>query len=251
MNLLKEIKNHYLKLTKQQKMIADYFVIYHKVIDTISIKKVAADCNVSPSTITKVCNKIGFDGFKDMIKKTYNSTISDDDKESLSIRLYQKNLCDPIVKTLTEINLRLIKNVSKEIIKDKRSVIIYASGKTLILAKYMFSTFLDMHVNVKLRYDKYDPQIFDVEEKIIFVLSSSGFNNQIKEYLKKIIVFKPYAIIGITGSQKINFEKYLDYHLYGSYEDEYILDSKRFPMTAKYILLLIIDQFILEMLNYI
>ncbi|AUF83214.1 MurR/RpiR family transcriptional regulator [Mesoplasma syrphidae] len=251
MNLLKEIKHSYHKLTKQQKMIADYFAVHYKIIDAISIKKVATDCNVSPSTITKVCNKIGFEGFKDMIKKTYNSTVNDDDKESFNARIYQKNLCDPIIKTLSEINLKIVKKVSREIIKEKRLVIIFASGKTLILAKYMFSTFLDMHINVKLIYDKYDPQLFDIEGKIIFVLSASGFNSQIKEYLKKVALFKPYTIIGITGSQKTNFEKYLDYHLHGSYQDEFVLESKRFPMTAKYILLLIIDQFILDILNYI
>lgn len=209
MNLLKEIKNCYLSLTKQQKMIADYFVIHHKVIDTMSIKKVAADCNVSPSTITKVCHKIGFEGFKDMLKKTYNPSINDDDRESFNVRVYQNNLCDPIIKTLSELNLRLIKSISQDIIKDKRLVIIYASGKTLILARYMFFILLDMNINVLVSYEKYNPNLYDVQDKVIFVLSDSGNNHQIKEYLKKTQYSNNIELLELPGHKKLTLKSIL------------------------------------------
>ncbi|MDC7127181.1 MAG: hypothetical protein PQJ46_16575, partial [Spirochaetales bacterium] len=63
---LAKIKSQLLSLSKSEKTVALWFIENPEKIRSLSMAEIATICNVSDTTVLRMCRTIGFKGFTDL-----------------------------------------------------------------------------------------------------------------------------------------------------------------------------------------
>lgn len=151
-----------------------------------------------------------------------------------------------IIHTLNDLNYELISSICDEIVKGKE-ILIFATGNTRILAQFFYFILETMGYQVKLISSLYYLNVYDVNQKIIIVISISGINTKCERFLNIIKNKTPLMKIAISASEQCTFKDNVDFHFHGYVNNFVYLYSKSVHLNDKYLVQLILDNFIIEL----
>lgn len=108
--------------------IANYILANQQQIAKLKLKKLAASCFVSPTTVIRFCQKLGFDGFKAFsvyvqLNQQKPEGYEENDKQEQENSIFDKhcqNILENVKKTLSNIDMLAIKKTANYICKAKR-----------------------------------------------------------------------------------------------------------------------------------
>ena len=165
-NILKLIDNHYDKLSKNQKILANYIKENLNIVGFFSIKELSEKTGISIATISRFVKEIEFDGFfefqknlSDLLKK--NITPMKEIKNFIKEN-EEKNILKNIIDSNTNILLNtyteeLNNNFNKaiDILSEKKgNIYICASRSSYSVAFYLYFTLKGIKENVYLLSDE-------------------------------------------------------------------------------------------------
>ncbi|WP_434341826.1 MurR/RpiR family transcriptional regulator [Mycoplasma putrefaciens] len=254
MNVIEKIKQNKTRLSPQEMKVCDFILDNISDYKDFSVKSLAKRLDVNPSVITKTLIKLEIGGFKQLIyslesNTTYFKNLVSKPNNYL-IDDFQKRLILSFKHLQNNLDLNKIKQAVNKLLKSKR-IIIFATGKTKILANFLFFSLIELNLNVQLYSDLYDSNAYQADNATVIVLSLSGNNSKINRYLNLIHNQKINTLIAISSTQTFKTNINFDFHFYGNNNDFFINDNKTNPMIEKYKVQYILDLFILTIINQI
>ncbi|WHQ36580.1 MurR/RpiR family transcriptional regulator [Spiroplasma sp. SV19] len=243
--LLNKLRLHFNELTKTEQQIADYILNNFTAFSNMTLKELASKFHVSLSTITRLFQKIGINGFK-AAKNELFAIDSDFLVTTLQpvARLYKNTLCEGIIHSLNALDFNKINDVAMTMYETKK-IVIFATGNSKILGQFFYFQLLYFQFDVTLISSLYDEKGFNLDQNtVVLILTIGGRNIKVQRYLT-LIKNKPVMLKIIVSSSNVFVDKdSLDYHFHGKVIDETQLDTDIFPMNGKYIVQIILDQII-------
>lgn len=147
-DLIKIIQKSFPRLSKGQKLIAEYIINNYEKAAFMTASKLGIKVGVSESTVVRFANVLGFNGYPKLQKelqeliKTKLTTVQrlemtkDYSSEGTVLKKVLKADMDNIRATIEEINIEVFQNVVNDIFKAKRIYIIGLRSSTT-LAEYL------------------------------------------------------------------------------------------------------------------
>ncbi|MDP4040261.1 MurR/RpiR family transcriptional regulator [Mycoplasma mycoides] len=254
MNIIEKIKQNKINLSPQELKVCDYILTNISDYHNFSVKSICKKLNVQPSVITKTLVKLEIGGLKQLISYLENNSnfFKDETKVSFDniIDEFENRLEDSLKQLKTNLDINYLKEVVCKILSSKK-IILFCTGKTKILANFLFFQLLELNLSVELFSNLFDSRAYNVEQACIIVISTSGNNSKINRYLNFISKRKPNTIIGITSSPILKTDIKVDYHIHGSENNFFINDNRSNPMIEKYKIQYILDLIFLLIINQI
>ena len=213
--LISIIQSRYPKMSKGQKLIAQYIIKNYDKVAFMTASKLGDTVGVSESTVVRFANALGYSGYpklqdalQELIKnklttvqrvKMSNEDYSDD---TAILSKVLKSDIDNIRGTLDEIDPKAFKNASEEILKA-RKIYVLGMRSSHVIAQYL-GFYLDLILdNVQvLRMDVGDvfEQIVRINKEDVVIAFSfprySKQSHQVAKYAKS----KGAYIVSITDS---------------------------------------------------
>lgn len=197
-----------------QKFNETEIIIYKFVSDNsekipyMTIRELANELNMSPSSILRFCNKVDCDGysdFKEKIKrnamKVKNEPIKNDLQEILSY--FQGTNTPEFEQKICE---------GADIIRNADMVIFVGGGSSGTLARYGARFFSNLGIFALGLEDTYYPSIDSTNKKIaIIALSVSGETKEIIDFLKRFLNNQS-KILSITNQSNSTIAKISDWN---------------------------------------
>lgn len=153
------------KLNDLEKQIVAYIQEHLPELKSIGIRQMAKDNYTSTSTIYKLCNKFGFDGYSDMI---YHLTST---KDNETIDLHQQ--------------YRSFRDKFQDLLQDRsRRIIVFGLGFSAPIAEYMQQrlTLLGYQAMCVVHMEMFSQHFFD--NTIFMVVSYSGQTPRLNEIIE-------------------------------------------------------------------
>ncbi|AIS52433.1 transcriptional regulator, RpiR family [Thermoanaerobacter kivui] len=174
-DLIKRIQDNYAKLSKSQKIIAEYIINHYDKAAFMTAAKLGANINISESTVVRFANTLGYNGYpelqsalQELIKNKLTTVqrleMTEETDEIAILNNVLKSDIENIKETLTEINKETFKKVVSDIFEAKKIYII-GSRSSIAIAEY-----LGFYLNLILEnVSVVKPGISDVFEQILRV----------------------------------------------------------------------------------
>ena len=213
--LISIIQMRYPKMSKGQKLIAQYIIKNYEKVAFMTASKLGETVGVSESTVVRFATSLGYSGYpklqnalEELIKNKLTTVqrveMSNEDyaDDNTILRKVLKSDIDNIRGTLEEIDPKAFKSASEEILKA-RKIYVLGMRSSHVIAQYL-GFYLDLildNVHV-LRMDMGDifEQIVRVNEKDVIIAFSfprySKKSYQVVDYAKN----KGAHVISITDS---------------------------------------------------
>ena len=213
--LISIIQSRYAKMSKGQKLIAQYIIKNYDKVAFMTASKLGDTVGVSESTVVRFANALGYSGYpklqdalQELIKNKLttvqrvemaNEDYSDD--ETILSKVLKSDI-DNIRGTLDEIDSNAFRNASEEILKA-RKIYVLGMRSSHVIAQYL-GFYLDLildnvHV-IKMDMGDVFEQIVRINEQDVVIAFSfprySKKSHQVVEYAKN----KGAHIISITDS---------------------------------------------------
>ena len=213
--LISIIQSRYAKMSKGQKLIAQYIIKNYDKVAFMTASKLGDTVGVSESTVVRFANALGYSGYpklqdalQELIKNKLttvqrvemaNEDYSDD--ETILSKVLKSDI-DNIRGTLDEIDANAFRNASEEILKA-RKIYVLGMRSSHVIAQYL-GFYLDLildnvHV-IKMDMGDVFEQIVRINEQDVVIAFSfprySKKSYQVVEYAKN----KGAHIISITDS---------------------------------------------------
>lgn len=161
--VITRIEQHYSMMSAQEKRVADYVMTHVEEIIHSSVAKIAQNAGVSPATVVRFSNSIGFDGvveFKSYLRNgllspngSWSSFAPDDSIERIATKTmdYNKRAID---ETLIVLNHEATAEAVDAIEKAGR-VVIFAEGASACSARCAYDAFLQIGIQASLVVDPF------------------------------------------------------------------------------------------------
>lgn len=242
------------KLKKQEdfssseKEVANYILEHPKEIINMSIREIAKETYSSPTTILRLCRKVGMNGFQEfriafnteMSSEIFNSEVNED------IPFYDEDSLNSIANNIATINIRGIQDtlsnfdfdLMNEIIKlfKKGAYIdIYGDGSSLLSASEFRLKMLRLGINVHIE-ENFSNQCYQAVNSnihhVAILISHSGESLNVTKILK-ILKKQNTKCIAITSDKNSTIAKQADFVIQnGSYENLYL--TKKLEMYSSH-----------------
>lgn len=242
------------KLKKQEdfssseKEVANYILEHPKEIINMSIREIAKETYSSPTTILRLCRKVGMKGFQEfriafnteMSSEIFNSEVNED------IPFYDEDSLNSIANNIATINIRGIQDtlsnfdfdIMNEIIKlfKKGAYIdIYGDGSSLLSASEFRLKMLRLGINVHIE-ENFSNQCYQAVNSnlhhVAILISHSGESLNVTKILK-ILKKQNTKCIAITSDKNSTIAKQADFVIQnGSYENLYL--TKKLEMYSSH-----------------
>lgn len=174
-DLIKRIQDNYTKLSKSQKIIAEYIINHYDKAAFMTAAKLGSSINISESTVVRFANTLGYDGYpelqnslQELIKNKLTTVqrleMTDKTDEVTILNNVLKSDIENIKETINEINKDSFKKVVSDILSSKK-IYIMGSRSSIAIAEYLgfyLNLILENVVVVK-------PGISDVFEQMLRV----------------------------------------------------------------------------------
>ncbi|MGB9678578.1 MAG: MurR/RpiR family transcriptional regulator [Thermoanaerobacteraceae bacterium] len=174
-DLIKRIQDNYTKLSKSQKIIAEYIINHYDKAAFMTAAKLGSSINISESTVVRFANTLGYDGYpelqnslQELIKNKLTTVqrleMTDRTDEVTILNNVLKSDIENIKETINEINKDSFKKVVSDILSSKK-IYIMGSRSSIAIAEYLgfyLNLILENVVVVK-------PGISDVFEQMLRV----------------------------------------------------------------------------------
>lgn len=220
--------NEYLKhASGAEKGIIEFILHDPKVIVGLTIHECAKASYTSPSSVVRLCRKLGFDGYKEFHQSlVYELALLDLDlKEKSKEITFQDSLHD-IIEKVTSKNILSLDNTAKlmddnsvkacvDLMLHSRSICLFGMGASLLVAKDAYLKFLRINKPCIIN-DDWHAQLLQarnmISEDLAIAISYSGMTKEVIECIKAAKE-KGAKIIAITRFEDNPLAKLADYNL--------------------------------------
>ena len=245
---LSRVRSRYDVMSKSQRRIAKYIENHQNEILRDSITMLSQKIGTSPSTISRFCQALHYQGFSDMrfsLEKDAFSPFTDanlitEDDNVLTIKKKLLNIYSSTLKdTALQLNERYIKYAA-DVIRDANMVHIYASspGSNAIIANELF---LQTGIPCTCCTDMTAAMMSSPHLKKGDVVIGINYSGAATDLLDVMTIIKDSGaiLIGVTGYMESPLAKLVDIVLYYSFQIE---DDLRYRHIARMCEISIIGQ---------
>jgi len=220
--------NEYLKhASGAEKGIIEFILHDPKVIVGLTIHECAKASYTSPSSVVRLCRKLGFDGYKEFHQSlVYELALLDLDlKEKGKEITFQDSLHD-IIEKVTSKNILSLDNTAKlmddntvkacvDLMLQSRSICLFGMGASLLVAKDAYLKFLRINKPCIIN-DDWHAQLLQarnmISEDLAIAISYSGMTKEVIECIKAAKE-KGAKVIAISRFEDNPLSKLADYNL--------------------------------------
>lgn len=213
--VLDRIRTIYPKLSKKEKTVADYILSYPHEIIHMSITSLADKCNISETTIFKLCRRLDLPGYQALkirlasevihpLRTIHQEVTPEDDLILLTKKIFDENI-QTLNDTLQSVVFHresLRKAIELLVLANK--IVFYGNGGSAAIAQDAYHKFLRIGILCEFHSDSHYQVMTSSllqPDDVVVAVSHSGSNKDILDALK--IAKKVGAkIIGITGYEK-------------------------------------------------
>ncbi len=212
--LISEIHREYTKLSKGQKLIAQYIIKNYDKVAFMTASKLSEEVGVSESTVVRFANALGYPGYpklqdalQELIKNRLTTVQrvemdSDLDDDNKVLKKVLKSDIDNIKDTLEEIDKKAFSEASQKILKA-RKIYILGMRSSFAIAQYLgfYLDILldDVHVIRMDMGDAFEQMVRINENDVLIAISFPRYSKksfQIVNFAKE----KGAHIISLTDS---------------------------------------------------
>lgn len=212
-DLLNRIKEKYNKLSKGQKLIADFIINNYDKVAFMTASKLGEKVGVSESTVVRFANALNYKGYPNLQKelqeliKTKLTTVqrlelsNDYNDEEFIIKAMQADV-DNIIKTIDELDTNAFKSTVDKILKAEKVYLLGFRSSIVIveyLAFYLNMILDNVHVIPSGINDVFDQLININEDDVLIGISYPRYSKKTIE-AAEFAKSKNVTIIGITDS---------------------------------------------------
>lgn len=245
-DLIRRINESYSKLSKGQKLLANYIVEHYEKAVFLTAAKLGKIVGVSESTVVRFANELGYDGYpklqralEELVKNKLTSiqrveVTSDRIDQSHVLKSVLQSDMDKIKVTLEEVD-ELIFDQSVETILKAKQIYIIGVRSSAALANYLGFYFNLVFDNVKLIHTNSVSEMFEQIYRIGSEDVAIGIS--FPRYSKRTIKAMEFAksrgadVITITDSPLSPMIQFADYSLIARSDMASFVDSLVAPMS--------------------
>jgi len=244
-NVMEKIKLKYYRLSKSQKMIANYILNHYDKVAFMTASILGEAVNVSESTVVRFANALGYSGYPKLQKalqeliKTKLTTVQR--LEISNRQITQESIIEDVIKSDIDNIQAIINELDREefskiaeVINRARNIYIIGFRTSTILAEFLgfyLNLILD---NVRVvRHgvsDIYEQLIHITKEDIIIGISFPRYSSKTTQILK-FVKEKDAKIIAITDSDLSPLIELSDYKLIARSNMVSFVDSLVVPLS--------------------
>jgi len=244
-DLIKLIQQNFARLSKGQKLIAEYIMDNYDKAAFMTAAKLGQIVNVSESTVVRFANTLGYEGYRDLQKDLQElvknklttvqriSLTGDFTKKENLIKNVLKKDMENINKTIDELDYEKIKQAIGVITNADR-VYILGLRSSAFLAGYLgfYLSFIldDVKVLTPSANDVLEQLLKVTDKDVTIGISYPRYSNRTIEALR-YAKEKRCKIVGITDSLLSPAAQISDYTLIGSSNMVSFVDSLVAPMS--------------------
>ena len=186
-------------ISPTEREIADYLLQHPEDVIDLSIHELAKRTFSSPSTIIRMCHRIGFEGFKEFRKAiTIQMAIRRQNKEAEQKEITRSDSLEDIVEKITYKNIMSLEDTKNlldtetlekcvELVRGARMVLLFGMGASLCAAKDAYLKFLRLNKPCVINED-WHSQLLQARntsrEDLGIVISYSGSTVEVIECMK-------------------------------------------------------------------
>lgn len=236
-NCIIKLKECYGRLSKSEKIVADYILKNKLAASDLTISELSKKTNVSCSTINRLALNLGYDGYKEFIKSLYLNAHNDekelnkhiydvdiDDDFNLSIKEVASLVCslniEAITNTYKMLDMKTLNKVIKLIDKAQR-VVIFALSGSIVVAKDMLFKLERLGIACQVS-DNYHSLLANAstlkKNELAVFISYSGNTKEVIE-AAKLAKETEATVVGITMVGNNQLSKLVDYSIQHSSVD--------------------------------
>ena len=215
------------KASETEKGIIEYLLKNPESAVKYSVYQLSEKTFSSPATIIRLCKKIGFNGYKDIIHSlVYEIALRKSAEEERTKNINKEDSLEKIVEKVTLKSISSLEKTEKlidikileecvELLDKSRSICLFGVGASLLVAKDAYLKFLrtnkSCHINDDFHAQLLEAKNMNVND-VAIIISYSGFT---EEMIKCANIIKEIgaSIIAITRCEESPIGKIADYKL--------------------------------------
>ena len=215
-------------ISQTEREIADYLLLHPEEVIDLSIHELAKRTFSSPSTIIRMCHRIGFQGFKEFRKAiTYEMAIRKQNEEAERKEITRADSLDDIIEKITYRNIMALEDTKSlldtetlgkcvELLVEAKTVLLFGIGASFCAAKDAYLKLLRLNKPAAINED-WHCQLLQARnaspEDLAIVISYSGATVEVIECMKALRE-RHTPIIAITRCVPSQVAELSDYKLY-------------------------------------
>lgn len=215
-------------MSATERSISDYLLAHREEAMELSIHDLAEKTFSSPSTIIRMCHRIGFDGYKEFRRAvTYEMAVRRQSEEEERKEITRSDSLDDIIEKITYKNIISLEDTKNlldavtlqkcvDLVRSCRTVLLFGMGASLCAARDAYLKFLRLNKPCVLN-DDWHSQFLQARnathEDLGIVVSYSGETVEMIECMKAMRQ-NSVPIIAITRCVSSPVADLADYKLY-------------------------------------
>lgn len=215
-------------ISATERTIADYLLANPEEAMELSIHELAKRTFSSPSTVIRMCHRIGFNGYKEFRQAmTYEMAVRRQVKEDEQSEITRSDSIDDIIKKITYQNIMSLEDTKDlldakvlqqcvDLVRGCRTVLLFGLGASLCAARDAYLKFLRLNKPCVIN-DDWHSQFLQARnatsEDLGIVISYSGETAEVIECMKAMRENHT-PIIAITRCVSSPVAELADYRLY-------------------------------------
>lgn len=222
---LREAKS---SLSPTEQEITEYMLLHPEEVIDVSIQELAKRTFSSPSTIIRMCRRVGFDGFKEFRKAvTAELALRKESRDSHREEITRSDSLEDIIEKITYKNIMSLEDTKNlmdtetlrqcvELVRNARMILLFGLGASLCAAKDAYLKFLRLNKPCAINED-WHSQLLQARnttpDDLGIVFSYSGVTVEVIECMKAMRE-NGTKIIAITRCVASPVADLADYKLY-------------------------------------
>lgn len=215
-------------LSSTEQTIAEYILDHPEGVISLSIHELAKATFTSASSIVRLCNHLGFEGFKDFRKAlTYECAVRKQSEAAEQKEIDRSDRIEDIIEKVTYKNIISLENTKNllepeivqtcvNLIRRSRNILLFGIGSSFCVAKDAHLKFLRLNKPCLINED-FHSQILQsrnaLPEDLAIVFSYSGQTHEMIECMKTMKE-RHVPIVAITRCVASPVSELADYCLY-------------------------------------
>ena len=215
-------------LSATERSVADYLLAHPEEAMELSIHEMAERTFSSPSTMIRMCHRIGFNGYKEFRRAvTYEMAVRKQSEEEERKEIARSDSIEDIIEKITYKNIMSLEDTKNlldpdtlrqcvELIRTCRTVLLFGMGASLCAARDAYLKFLRLNKPCTVN-DDWHSQFLQArnatKDDLGIVISYSGETVEMVECMKAMRENRT-PIIAITRCVSSPVSELADYKLY-------------------------------------
>lgn len=245
-DLIEKIKNEYYKLSKGQKLIANFILENYDKAAFMTAATLGKSIDVSESTVVRFANRLGYSGYRDLqkdLQELIKNKLTTIQRLNLAESEYLDNAntvtkimesdMDNIKETINEIDVNAFNKAVEMVLSSKKKYIVGLRSSSFLagyLGFYLNFLFDDVRVIRSETNDIFEQLLRITPEDVIIIVTFPRYSKRIVDVLDFVKRMKA-PIITITDSIISPTAKEADISLFAVSDMLSFIDSLVAPMS--------------------